>query len=779
MEPESRPRLIRFGEFVVDLRSRELFKDGRRIKVQDQPLRLLALLLEKPGELVTRAELHERLWPEDTFVDFDHSLNVDIQRLRQALGDSAQDPRFIETLPRKGYRFICPLETAGEETAWRGLSWPPRLRVLRGKGQQITLQSGRSESGVALSDDDATPKPGNVSHFKPASIPGQEAEDDASGSRRGLRLLASAVAAVLLIAAGVSYWKARSGSVDQESVLAPLPFTTYTGRESFPSFSPDGNQVAFCWNGEKQNNWDIYIKQVGSTLPRRLTDDPGRDICPVWSPDGRSIAFLRSRDGQRATLLQVPATGSPEQVLAEVSLPGDDLYIRPGPYLAWLPGSRKMVIVDRSTPEGPSSLYLFSTNTREKVRLTQPPVGAGDDDAPAVSPDGRWLAFSRGREVSHLFLVALSGDQRPKDQPKQITFENQHTNSPTWTAGGRQILFSMGMYQQHSLWQMSFSGGRPGQPKRLLAFAGEGAWYPSASRQGNQLAFMRWVGGGSEIWRAGTPIAGRKAHQPGRLIFSTRDDEEPEYSPDGRKIVFKSNRSGRFEIWVCNSDGSDPVQLTFAVGSNTFLPRWSPDGRRILFTSNPEGHNDLFVIDAQGGAPLRLTSEPSNEVAATFSRNGRWIYFHSDRTGKNQIWKMPSHPDGDEGKSAQVTRDGGISPEESLDGRFLYYLKEGNPRSLWRVPADGGEEVRMLPSVLHDNFTVTEDGIIFIESPRENRYLLKSLELLTGKITTLCEPSNPGWGLTVSPASGLAARSILYVNCRTDDSDLMLVEDFR
>jgi len=126
------------------------------------------------------------------------------------------------------------------------------------------------------------------------------------------------------------------------------------------------------------------------------------------------------------------------------------------------------------------------------------------------------------------------------------------------------------------------------------------------------------------------------------------------------------------------------------------------------------------VIDAQGGAPLRLTSEPSNEVAATFSRNGRWIYFHSDRTGKNQVWKMPSHPDGDEGKSAQVTRDGGISPEESLDGRFLYYLKEGNPRSLWRVPRTVVKRFACCRPSCTTTSPVTEDGIIFIESPREN-----------------------------------------------------------
>lgn len=290
---------------------------------------------------------------------------------------------------------------------------------------------------------------------------------------------------------------------------------------------------------------------------------------------------------------------------------------------------------------------------------------------------------------------------------------------------------------------------------------------------------MRWVGGGSEIWRADVPARTTKAVQPVRLISSTKDDEEPEYSPDGKQIVFKSNRSGRLEIWVSNSDGSNPVQLTFGVGENTFLPRWSPDGRRILFTSNPDGHNAMFLIDAEGGIPQRLTTEPSNEVAAVFSRDGRWIYFHSDRTGQKQIWKMPAHSNGNDRKTVQVTQNGGLSPEESPDGRFLFYLKEGNPRSLWKVPVEGGKEVQVLPSVLYDNFTVVEDGIVFIENPNQNRYCLEVLDFASGKTTVLCEPVGPGWGLTVSPLSKGVPRSILYVNCRANDSDLMLVENFR
>jgi serine/threonine protein kinase len=581
--------------------------------------------------------------------------------------------------------------------------------------------------------------------------------------------------AATLFVAGIGIWRLLQQQPQLQSEAIPL--TSYPGRESSPSFSGDGNLVAFCWNGEKQDNWDIFIRQIDTRALRRLTTNPGADFCPVFAEDGRSVVFFREIAGHRATLFRVPVSGGPEQALVDVILP-EDRYIRPGPYLAWLPGGRDMVLVDRNSPEEQSCLFLYSTDTRKKYKLTQPPTGS-DDDGPAVSPDGRWLAFSRGAEVSRLYLLELSGDRTPKGRPKLITFENQHANSPAWTSDGREILYSAGLYQDHRLWRMRVTSGRAGKPVRL-DYVGNDNWYPAISPRGNRLAFMRLEGGRSEIWRVADPTStGGGAAEPARFIFSTKDEEEPEYSPDGERIAFKSNRSGKWEIWVCNGDGSNPVQLTSNVGSNTFLPRWSPDGRWILFTSNPDGNNDLFLIDAHGGTTRRLTTDTSNEVAAEFSRDGRWIYFHSDRTDKKEIWKIAADPERDGSAAVQVTRRGGISPEESPDGRFLYYLKEGDPRSLWRMPAAGGEEVRILPSVLFDNFAVAEDGIYFLTSPGDGSCLLELLDLASGAFRVLSRITDPGWGLTVTPGPGRKPRSILYVHARPDDSDLMLVEDFR
>jgi len=196
---------------------------------------------------------------------------------------------------------------------------------------------------------------------------------------------------------------------------------------------------------------------------------------------------------------------------------------------------------------------------------------------------------------------------------------------------------------------------------------------PAISHRGDRLAYTRAVED-TNIWRLEMPGPNRMASQPLNLISSTYRDEAPQYSPDGKKIVFTSARSGHMEVWVCESDGSSAVQLTSlgAAGS----PRWSPDGQRIIFDSNIEGQFELYSIDASGGRPRRTTHDSADDAVASWSRDGRWIYFVSNRTKEWQVWKMPA----DGGEAVQVTKHGGYVSFESLDGKFVYFF-EGSIRN--------------------------------------------------------------------------------------------------
>ena len=277
--PRAASDVIRFGVFELNLRSGELRKAGLRVNLQEQPLRTLALLLEHPGEVVTRDALRQRLWPQDTFVDFEHSLNAVIRRLRDTLGDSAETPRFVETVPRRGYRFIAPVEDGRAAQALAGES-----------------EHRRAEDGVSGS---------------------------ATRSRRGWRqsryLRWSALAVALAIGAVLSLnvYRLRSSP---RSTMVTTPLTSLPGQERHPSFSPDGSQIAFSWDGENGDNQDIYIKVIGAGAPLRLTTDPAEDRTPVWSPDGRYISFVRSSD-KESELLVIPALGGHERKVGTVTTP--------------------------------------------------------------------------------------------------------------------------------------------------------------------------------------------------------------------------------------------------------------------------------------------------------------------------------------------------------------------------------------------------------------------------------------------------------------------------
>jgi Tol biopolymer transport system component len=214
---------------------------------------------------------------------------------------------------------------------------------------------------------------------------------------------------------------------------------------------------------------------------------------------------------------------------------------------------------------------------------------------------------------------------------------------------------------------------------------------------------------------------------PVKIIDSDARDASSNVSRDGSKIVFCSTRSGTWEVWTCNSDGSNVFQVTRLLDTPVGSTRWSPEGRRIAFDGQKPGHYDLYVVQADGSGLKQLTREPSTDVKPSWSKDGRWIYYTSNRSGAYQVWKI--RPEG--GEPVQVTRNGGYTPFESMDGRFVYYAKGLNEHSIWRIPVNGGEEKLVVENIVSNRWVILNRGICILNMDASPRPVIEFFDFAT------------------------------------------------
>jgi Tol biopolymer transport system component/DNA-binding winged helix-turn-helix (wHTH) protein len=700
------PRVLRFGTFEVDIPARELRKNGIKLRLQEQPLQVLCMLIEHSGEVVTREELRKRLWPADTFVDFDHGLNAAIKRLRDALGDSAENPRFVETVTRRGYRFMGISETPEATPSVR----PRRWRRLFTK--TIAVLGGLTVCALALF----------LLYY-----------------RHGLR--------------------SNAGHP------AITPVVTNVGEKYTPSLSPDGQHLAFAWNGGAGPRFSLYVKTVGTEDSLRLTKQTSSiDFNPVWSPDGRYIAFCRILKGQTGIYI-ISALGGAERIVRETLWGEQEFYdvLWSAGRLSWSPDGKLLAFSDRASRNEPTSIFLLSLDSMAVRRLTSPLHSSGASN-PAFSPDGQTLAFTK---VPHAFQSIYTVPVSGGEETRLVSDGTDHWGL-AWTPDGRDIIFANAGWPINSgwLWKVPLRGG---EPERLQV--GQEGIEPSI--RGNRLVYVRQTAN-LNIWRRKLNSS-LSASPSDRLISSTMMESGPQFSPDGTKIAFESTRSGAYEVWMCQSDASGLIQLTH-LNSVTGTPRWSPDGQQIAFDSGTGDNADIFVIDSHGGSPRRLTSEPSHEIVPSWSGDGRWIYFASNRTGGWQVWKMPSTG----GPAVQVTRQGGFAVFESPDGRFLYYAKGLTVPGLWRIPTNGGEEIEVISSLeagYWGYWVVVENGIYYLDTKAKPG--INFFDTATHRITRVFDlenaPARKAPGLAVSPDK----KTILYTQRDALNSDIILVENFR
>ena len=713
------PQGLRFGVFDVDLRTQELRKHGTRVKLPRQSFQILQMLLERPGELVTREELQKALWPADTFVDFDHGLNNAVKRIRAALGDKAETPRWIETLPRLGYRFIGAVDIA-------------------------------SNGHVA--------PPSNGTPSAPRT-PAPPAESAFASLRRSW--LIPAVAVLVVCLAGWQYYRVRRARAASDS-LQISPFTSYPGFEYAPTFSPDGNQIAFAWTGGDQTEaGDLYVKVVGTETPVQLTHNPGSPVVPAWSPDGRFIAFARYKPGspESSGIFLIPAVGGPERKLAQLGH-GKTTY-EGG--IGWTRDSTWIIYPEPTDSEFHSRLAAVNIESLEHRTFPNPSPRCSAVGLPQISPDGKSLAYSC------MFSFGLGGlfvQPWPTGNVRQLVEAKGDFEGLSWDADGQSILYSLNT----NLWRISTHGGKP---QRL--WFGQSTYGLAIAREGARLAFTH-MEEAVDVWRVPTSESVSASMPAQRVAPSELSQQNAQYSPDGKRIAFESKRGGSDEVWVCQADGSDLRKLTSFGGPLTGTPRWSPDGHRIVLDSRASGKPELYVVNSDGGTPVLLPTTPEGGSVPYWSHDGKWIYFASDVQGFSQIFKIPAEG----GNPIQLTRQGGFIAKETPDGSRVYYLQVRTAAEFWSMAPDGTGEARVegLPDFAWPAWDLTQNGIYFYDAmpadpeiqffdfaTRRTRRAIRVPSRLAPFVTNL----------SVSPDG----KDLLYTQLGRSSASIMLVDGFR
>jgi len=349
-----------------------------------------------------------------------------------------------------------------------------------------------------------------------------------------------------------------------------------------------------------------------------------------------------------------------------------------------------------------------------------------------------------------------------------------------WASDGKSIIFTSDRegLDGRRVWKVSVKGG-PIEPEddALLAKI-----YPrqtprsALSRDRHRLAYVGLKVENSSVWRVRLAKPGGKVLTQARILQSADQLAAPGLSPDGTHVSFTSTRSGAENVWTCDVTGHGTLQLTSFSGELVGAPRWSPDGNWLVFDGRAENHAQIFMIDSEGHNMHALTTGEHENGVPIWSRNGKAIYFVSNRSGKHELWKQ----DIATALSTQITQHGGGAGAESYDGRYLYYTKHQSS-GIWRMPIDGGEEERIMdmPEPWYSGYwDVSESGLYFYDVAATPRPAIKYYDFQTRQITTVLEPDEQGMEFWPALSASRDGRTLLYGTVSWN-STLMIADEIR
>jgi Tol biopolymer transport system component/DNA-binding winged helix-turn-helix (wHTH) protein len=719
--PFPRPPRITFDNFQVDLRSGEIRKNGARIRLQAQPFQLLVLLLENAGDVVSREEICRELWPVDTFVDFEHSLAAAVNKIREALCDSADNPRYIETLPKRGYRFIGkirteapvviavaePQQTVGLVPVPPAKAWRTRMWILGLVGTVVVL-----------------------------------------------------VAAVLFVRLSRKPVNSQFDSHMGSDIVTVVPFTAYPGVETAPSFSPDGSRIAFSWDDATGNRsgrpqYDLYVKAIGSETLLRLTKHPSDWISSTWSPDGTQIAFHRLAADDNGIYV-VAALGGPERRLIATHTPNDL-----GSPLSWSPDGKWIAYSDLENGQFGGRNFLLNVDTLETHEFPHDPSCRHEGDM-TFSHSGRELAILcvHNTESVEYLITDLQGKSK-----RLLTMWHEPPYGLSWSGDDQSLLVAAWAPSGIELYEIRVSDG---EVRKLPVTAG--AWL-TVSNDGRKLAFSLSEDHVS-IWRKDLKHPEVPAVQ---MYASTRPQNNAQYSPDGHHIAFVSLRSGTWSVWLADSNGSNLVQIT--KGPAARYPRWSPDSQKIAFEiTEPSGLEEVYTTDISDHVAHKLKTNVRELANPYWSHDGKWIYFLGREGTGHQLFRCPAGG----GDATLLVESMDLTNEiESSDGKLLYFPGYLGETSMMMLALDGAwatpQQVPQVAKIFDQSqWALVPEGIYF--TPQHHPRSICFYDLATKHTREIFKADKDlAEGMSVSPDG----RYLLYSQLDENNSSIMLVNNFR
>jgi len=572
-----RPARLAFGAFEVNASTGELSKGGIGVRLGAQPFQILLILLEHPGELVTREQLREQIWGEGTFVDFEHGLNTAINKLRSALGDSAERPRYIETVPGRGYRFISTISRPFDS--------------------------------------------------RPAPDPSRGAATTAPNRWRQVLLWAGFGIACVTVGFGVG-WQSHGRGNEQQPPWTFVRLTADGGLSDTPALSPDNKLIAYSSEGGPGGERDLYLKHVGGGQSIRLTSDGAGNTSPDFSPDGSRILFRSNRDG--GGIYEVPTFGGDIRLVAKGGL--NPKSSPDGSQVAYWTGAESVA----AALPGSGAVWVVPVVGGPPQRVGRNLTAAR---WPIWAPDGKHLLVvgylsSKGFDSSAIdwFLVSTDGRETIRTgayraitrvgmqlQPNWRTPVPSVPAPSCWSNDGA-IVFSNLIGDAESLWQISLSpttGEVSGPPKRLTGGAGNEV-NASCSKSG-ALAFAN-VETKSDIWLIPFDLdAGKPRGVRERISDRPGWRETVSLAASGRYVAFASYQSGQQSIWLREFATGKEMNVARSQFAERY-PVSNASGDQIAF-SVYEGGKRVVYVSSPGGAPEEICEGCLR--ATDWSRDGK------------------------------------------------------------------------------------------------------------------------------------------------------------